>query len=99
MAHWESTAFFRRGSASGDKVKFPSLCCVNTPTLASVGVFTQQSDGNFTLSPLAEPLRKNAVDSQWAMAVMMGEEHYAARSEERRVGKEWSGQVSPESET
>jgi 2-polyprenyl-3-methyl-5-hydroxy-6-metoxy-1,4-benzoquinol methylase len=46
--------------------------------LASVGVFTQQPDGRFALTPLAQPLQKNAEDSQWAMAVMMGEEHYAA---------------------
>ncbi|WP_254509808.1 acetylserotonin O-methyltransferase [Anatilimnocola floriformis] len=49
--------------------------------LASVGVFTQQADGKFSNSPLSEPLQKSAADSQWAMAVMMGEEHYAAWGE------------------
>lgn len=49
--------------------------------LASVGVFTQQADGKFANSPLSAPLQKNAADSQWAMAVMMGEEHYAAWGE------------------
>ncbi|QDU30758.1 Multifunctional cyclase-dehydratase-3-O-methyl transferase TcmN [Anatilimnocola aggregata] len=49
--------------------------------LSSVGVFTQQADGKFALSPLADPLRKNAEDSQWAMAVMMGEEHFSAWGE------------------
>ncbi len=49
--------------------------------LASIGVFTQQADGKFANSPLSEPLRKTAADSQWAMAVMMGEEHYAAWGE------------------
>lgn len=46
--------------------------------LASVGVFTQQADGKFANSPLSTPLRKSVEDSQWAMAVMMGEEHFAA---------------------
>jgi ubiquinone/menaquinone biosynthesis C-methylase UbiE len=49
--------------------------------LASVGVFTQQADGKFANSPLSAPLQKNADDSQWAMAVMMGEEHFAAWGE------------------
>ena len=49
--------------------------------LASVGVFSQQADGKFANSPLSEPLQKSATDSQWAMAVMMGEEHYAAWGE------------------
>jgi hypothetical protein len=46
--------------------------------LASIGVFGQSSDGKFANSPLSEPLRKGIDDSQWAMAVMMGEEHYDA---------------------
>ena len=49
--------------------------------LSSVGVFTQQTDGKFALSPLAIPLRKDVDDSQWAMAVMMGEEHFFAWGE------------------
>ena len=46
--------------------------------LSSVGVFTQQADNQFANSPLSDPLRKSAEESQWAMAVMMGEEHFAA---------------------
>jgi hypothetical protein len=46
--------------------------------LASIGVLGQSSDGKFANSPLSEPLRKGIDDSQWAMAVMMGEEHYDA---------------------
>jgi ubiquinone/menaquinone biosynthesis C-methylase UbiE len=49
--------------------------------LASVGIFTQQADNKFANSPLSTPLMKTADDSQWAMAVMMGEEHYAAWGE------------------
>ena len=49
--------------------------------LSSVGVFTQQTDGKFANSPLSAPLQKTAEDSQWAMAVMMGEEHFAAWGE------------------
>lgn len=49
--------------------------------LSSVGVFTQQVDGKFANSPLSTPLQKSAEDSQWAMAVMMGEEHFAAWGE------------------
>jgi hypothetical protein len=44
--------------------------------LASVGVFSQTPDDRFRLNPLAESLRRDAPNSQWAMAVMMGEEHY-----------------------
>lgn len=46
--------------------------------LASVGVFSETSAGQFTLTPLAETLRSDKPGSQWAMAVMMGEEHYHA---------------------
>ncbi len=46
--------------------------------LASVGVFSQQDGKKFANSPLSMPLKKQAENSQWAMAVMMGEEHYAA---------------------
>jgi hypothetical protein len=44
--------------------------------LASVEVFSEDLNGRFRLTPLAESLRRDAPDSQWAMAVMMGEEHY-----------------------
>jgi hypothetical protein len=46
--------------------------------LASIGVFSQIDGDKFANSPLSEPLRKGIDDSQWAMAVMMGEEHYDA---------------------
>ena len=46
--------------------------------LASIGVFSEDSAGKFQLTPLAETLRRDQPGSQWAMAVMMGEEHYQA---------------------
>lgn len=46
--------------------------------LASVGVFSEDGAGQFHLTPLAETLRSDEPSSQWAMAVMMGEEHYQA---------------------
>jgi hypothetical protein len=44
--------------------------------LASIGIFAETDDGRFALTTLAEPLRRGVPGSQWAMAVMMGEEHY-----------------------
>src|SRR4051794_33613504 len=49
--------------------------------LASVGVFAGDDHGRFGLTPLAECLRSDVPGSQWAMAVMNGEEHYAAWGE------------------
>jgi hypothetical protein len=46
--------------------------------LASIGVFVQRTDGRFETTPLARPLRSDAPDSQRAMAIMMGEEHFQA---------------------
>jgi ubiquinone/menaquinone biosynthesis C-methylase UbiE len=46
--------------------------------LASIGIFRESAPGTFENTPASEVLRKNAPGSQWAMAVMMGEEHYAA---------------------
>jgi hypothetical protein len=46
--------------------------------LASVGVYTEAEPGRFGLTPLAEGLRREVPGSQWAMAVMMGEEHFRA---------------------
>ncbi len=46
--------------------------------LASVGIFSEEDDGRFRLTPAAELLRADAPDSLWAMAIMMGEEHYHA---------------------
>src|SRR5438552_3578647 len=49
--------------------------------LASVGVFVEDDDHRFGLTPLAECLRSDVAGSQWAMAVMNGEEHYASWGE------------------
>jgi len=47
-------------------------------TLASAGIFAEASDGTFRLTPMADALRKDAPDSQWAMAMMLGGEPYYA---------------------
>src|SRR5688500_16481765 len=44
--------------------------------LASIGVFAEEDECRFTLTPMAELLCRDTPDSQWAFAVMMGEEHY-----------------------
>lgn len=44
--------------------------------LAGLGIFAEDDQRRFTLTPLAEPLCSDHPDSQWAFAVMMGEEHY-----------------------
>ncbi len=44
--------------------------------LASVGVFAEDEQGRFRLTPLAECLRQEVPGSQWAAALMMGEEHF-----------------------
>jgi hypothetical protein len=44
--------------------------------LASVGVFSEDNEGRFTQTPLSECLRSDGPGSQWAMAVMMGNEHF-----------------------
>jgi hypothetical protein len=46
--------------------------------LASRGIFIEQTDGRFALTPLAEPLRSEAPHSQRAFAIMMGEEQFRA---------------------
>ncbi|MGF1580192.1 MAG: methyltransferase [Gemmataceae bacterium] len=46
--------------------------------LASVGIFAEEENGQFTLTPLAEPLREDSPESKKAAAVMLGEEHYLA---------------------
>ncbi|WP_182867661.1 methyltransferase [Rhodopirellula sp. JC639] len=46
--------------------------------LASIGVFAEQDDNRFTLTPLAELLRSDVPGSQRSMALMMGEEHFLA---------------------
>ncbi len=49
--------------------------------LASVGVFAEDDGHRFALTPLAECLRSDVPGSQWAMAVMNGEEHYLSWGE------------------
>lgn len=44
--------------------------------LAGVGVFSESVEGRFGLTSLGECLRSDVQGSQWAMAVMMGDEHY-----------------------
>ena len=44
--------------------------------LASLGVCSQDSEGRFRPTPLADCLRSDVPGSQWAVAVMMGEEQY-----------------------
>jgi hypothetical protein len=47
--------------------------------LASVGVFVEDEEGRFSLTPLAEPLRTEAPGSLRAFAIMLGEpEHWRA---------------------
>jgi hypothetical protein len=46
--------------------------------LAGVGVFAEGEGGRFSQTPLSDCLRRDAPGSQWAMAVVMGEEHYRA---------------------
>ncbi|ODU01123.1 MAG: methyltransferase [Planctomycetes bacterium SCN 63-9] len=61
--------------ASATQTHAPSLHRI-LRALASVGIFEEGPAGTFSLTPLAEGLRSDAPDSQHAMAVMMGEEHY-----------------------
>jgi hypothetical protein len=45
--------------------------------LASVGIFAQDADGRFSLTPLAEMLRSDVPQSQRAKAVMLGGEFHS----------------------
>lgn len=49
--------------------------------LASLGIFKEEERRTFALTPEAELLRPDVPGSQWAMAVMIGEEHYRAWGE------------------
>lgn len=44
--------------------------------LASIGIFAEDEQGRFGLTPLASQLRSDIAESQHALALMMGEEHY-----------------------
>jgi hypothetical protein len=46
--------------------------------LSSVGVFAEETDGRFRLTPLAEMLRSDRPDSQRELAIMIGDEHFRA---------------------
>src|SRR6266446_5280127 len=49
--------------------------------LASVGVFGEDDQHRFSLTPLAECLRSDVPGSQRSSAIMTGEEHYQAFGE------------------
>src|SRR5262249_55054226 len=49
--------------------------------LASNGVFAEDGQGRFALTPLAELLRDDVPGSQRAMAILMGDEHFRAWGE------------------
>ncbi len=49
--------------------------------LASLGVFTEDEQHRFALTPLGNCLRSDVPGSQWAMAISDGEEHYRAYGE------------------
>ncbi len=49
--------------------------------LASMGVFAEDGDGRFHLTPAAECLKSDVPGSQRALAIMSGEEHYHAWGE------------------
>ncbi len=49
--------------------------------LASIGIFAEDDQRRFTLTPLAECIRSELPGSQHALAVMSGEEHYKAWGE------------------
>lgn len=49
--------------------------------LASVGVYSEQADGCFAMTPIAEELRSDVANSKRALAIMSGEEHYSSWSE------------------
>jgi len=49
--------------------------------LASVGIFVQESDGRFSLTPPANLLRSNVPRSQRSFAIMMGAEFHGAWGE------------------
>lgn len=63
--------------ASATKTHAPSLFRL-LRALASVGVFAEDGQGRFSLTPLAECLRSNIPGSQRALAIMTGEEQFRA---------------------
>jgi len=49
--------------------------------LASVGIFAQEGTHRFSSTPLADLLRSDTPDTQRSIAIMMGDEFYAAWGE------------------
>ncbi|MCA9040121.1 MAG: methyltransferase [Planctomycetaceae bacterium] len=49
--------------------------------LASVGIFAENGEGQFELTPLAEPLRSDVPGSKRALALMSGDEQFKAWAE------------------
>ncbi len=93
-AHWTSQAIYaaakfgiadllREGSrsvtelASATDTK-PELLYRLMRALASVGIFAEQDERRFALTPLAELLRSDVAGSQRSLALMMGEDQYRA---------------------
>ncbi len=46
--------------------------------LASIGIFAEDAEGRFGLTPQGALLQRDTADSKWALSVMIGEEHYNA---------------------
>ncbi|HEX4145399.1 MAG TPA: methyltransferase [Pirellulales bacterium] len=66
--------------AQATKVHAPSLFRL-LRGLASLGVFAEDGERRFSLTPLAQCLRSDAPGSQRSLAIMSGEEHYQAWGE------------------
>ena len=62
-------------TATGTK---PELLYRLFRALASVGIFAEEDNNRFSLTPLAEPLRTDVHGSQRSLALMMGEDQYRA---------------------
>jgi hypothetical protein len=62
-------------AATGTK---PKLLYRLLRALASVGIFAEEDNQRFSLTPLAEPLRSDVPGSQRSLALMMGEDQYRA---------------------
>ena len=62
-------------TATGTK---PELLYRLLRALASVGIFAEDDNRQFSLTPLAEPLRSDVQGSQRSLALMMGEDQYRA---------------------
>ncbi len=66
--------------AAETKTHAPSLFRL-LRALASLGVYEQQADGRWAMTPKAEPLCSDVFGSQRALAIMSGEEHFVAAGE------------------